>query len=136
MQKNTDVWREHLPKGLMSTLGPLLSKKQDEIWLYGLTVRDAHLNPAGVVHGGTISTLMDHAFSAVCWYSTDKTPCVTVQLNVNFVKPAYLGDTLVVNSRVTQKTNSLLFVTGEVSVDGNIIATGQAVLKALPTKAE
>lgn len=117
----------------MSTLGPLLSKEQDDSWLYGLVIRDTHLNPAGVVHGGTISTLMDHAFSAICWYATDKVPCVTVQLNVNFMAPAYLGDTLVVHSRVTRKTSSLLFVTGDVSVDGNIIATGQAILKALPT---
>lgn len=131
MEKLHNDWREHSPVGLMTTLGPLLSKKQDDGWLYGLSVRDAHLNPAGVVHGGMISTLMDHVFSAVCWTATEKRPCVTVQLNINFLKPAHKGDLLVVTSKITHKTRSLIFVSGDVAVSGQTIATGQGVLKAL-----
>lgn len=136
MQKNPDSWREHSPSGLMTTLGPLLSQNQDGNWLYGLQIRECHLNPAGVVHGGTVSTLIDHAFSSVCWYKTGKVPCVTVQLNVSFIKPAHLGDLLMVRSTLTQQTSSLLFITGDVSVDNTVIASGQAVLKALRDRSD
>src|SRR5690554_5167525 len=131
MHTQSGTWREHSPPGLMGTLGPLLSMNQDGNWLYGLQVRECHLNPAGVVHGGTVSTLIDHAFSSVCWYVTGKTPCVTVQLNVSFLKPAQLGDVLVVRSTLTQETRSLLFINGDVCVNDTVIANGQAVLKAL-----
>lgn len=126
-----DGWREHSPTGLMSTIGPLVSKKQNNSWLYGLLIRDIHLNPAGVAHGGTISTLMDHAFSAVCWSATNKRPCVTIQLGINFLEPAYPDDFLVVNSQITRQTHSLLFVTGQINMADRIIANGQAILKVL-----
>ncbi|MFA5520864.1 MAG: PaaI family thioesterase [Castellaniella sp.] len=122
-------WREHQLPGLMGELGPLLSKKTENGWLYGLRAGKSHLNAAGIVHGGTVSTLLDHAFSAVCWHACDKHPCLTVQLNVNFLAPALEGDLLVVHTRITRKTRSLLFVDGSLCARGKTIATAQAIVK-------
>ena len=134
IQQQPETWREHFPTGLMTTLGPLLSKRHEDGWLYGLKIHEKHLNPAGVAHGGIITTLMDHAFSAMAWHVTEKKPCITVQLNTSFIRPAYLNDVLVVNSTLTRKTSSILFVTGDIHVDDNVIATGQAILKMLPSR--
>ncbi|MGB6105583.1 MAG: PaaI family thioesterase [Pusillimonas sp.] len=125
-------WREHTVPGLLQTLGPLLSKKQGDQWLYGLHVRQAHLNPANVVHGGTLATLLDHALSTIAWSDSGKTPCMTVQLNVSFLGSAVLGDLLVASGQIVRGTGSLLFVTGNIVVNDAIIATAQGILKCMP----
>ena len=125
------AWREHSPPGLLSVLGPLLSQRRDDQWIYGLRVRPEHLNPAQVVHGGTLATLMDHALSAIAWSHTQKTPCVTVQLNCNFLGPAALGDLLVADGHIVRETGSLLFMAGNITVNGTAVATAQGILKRL-----
>ncbi|NYT84517.1 PaaI family thioesterase [Pollutimonas harenae] len=122
-------WRERSVPGLMDTLGPLLSKKDGDQWLYGLRIRQEHLNPFNIVHGGTITTLMDQTVSVVAWAHTHKSPCVTVQLNVSFLGSARLGDLLVASGRVVKATGSLLFVEGHIMVNENVIATAQGVMK-------
>ncbi|MCC2596302.1 PaaI family thioesterase [Pusillimonas sp. MFBS29] len=122
-------WREHALPGLIGTLGPLLSKRQNDQWLYGLRVRKDHLNQANIVHGGTITALMDHALSIVGWSHAGKIPCVTVQLNVSFLGAAKEGDLLVAGGRVVRATGSLLFTDGSITVNDNVIATAQAILK-------
>lgn len=123
------AWREHTVPGLMGILGPLLSQKEAGQWLYGLRIRQEHLNQANNVHGGTISTLMDQALSAIAWSHANKTPCVTVQLNVSFLGTAKLGDLLVARGRIVRTTGSLLFVDGSITVNNAVIATAQGIMK-------
>jgi len=124
-------WREHQPPGLMNTLGPLLSRREGDGWAYGLRIDERHLNPAGMVHGGTLTALMDHALSAIAWSGNDKAPCVTVQLNMNFLSAARAGATLVARGRITQQGGSLIFMEGSVHDGGACMATAQAVMKRL-----
>ncbi|GAB2897468.1 PaaI family thioesterase [Paralcaligenes ginsengisoli] len=122
-------WREHKHDGLMGTLGPLLSRQIAGRWQYGLMMRDAHLNAAKMVHGGAITTLMDQALSALAWQHTSHTPCLTMQLNINFIDAARLGDFMIASGRVVRATRSLLFLDGEICVADGTIATAQGIFK-------
>lgn len=124
-------WREHHPTGLMSALGPLLSRRETDSWVYGLKLDSRHLNPAGIVHGGTVTALMDHALSTIAWDHSGKTPCVTVQLNTSFLRPAKAGQVLSARGTVTHSAGSMLFLDGTLHVDDLLIATAQAVMKRL-----
>ena len=124
-------WREHSLAGLMGTLGPLLTRREGETWAYGLNIDERHLNQAGMVHGGTLTTLMDQALSALAWEKSGKRPCVTVQLNMNFLQPGRVGDTLVARGRVTHQSGSMLFLDGDIQCGDTVLATGQAILKRL-----
>ncbi|HZH55898.1 MAG TPA: PaaI family thioesterase [Burkholderiaceae bacterium] len=128
------AWREHQPSGLMSTLGPLLSRREADEWVYGMRVDARHLNQAGLVHGGTLTTLMDHALSTIAWQHAGKSPCLTVQLNTNFLSGAQNGQLLVARGRVTHSTGSMVFLDGSIQADGTLVATGQAIMRRLAAR--
>jgi len=115
----------------MSALGPLLSRREGEGWAYGLRIDSRHLNQAGIVHGGTLTALMDQALSTIAWEHAGKTPCLTVQLNTSFLRAARAGQTLSARGTVTHGSGSMLFLDGSIHADDVLVATGQAIMKRL-----
>ena len=71
-------------------------------------------NPeTGVVHGGVISTLLDtvsglRAMSAV----SATTPVATLDLRIDYLKPARPGDAIIGEANCFKLTNSVAFVRG------------------------
>lgn len=107
------------------------ARNEAQAWAYGLLATADHLNPAGVVHGGLLTALLDHGLSAIAWQALDRRACVTVQLDTHFLAPARAGQFLEVRGQLLRATSSLVFMRGELSVAGNVVATGAAVLKVL-----
>lgn len=126
-----DGWRQKSLPGFAGLIGPLWARKEADGWAYGLLATGDHLNPAGVVHGGLLTALLDHALSAIAWEALARRACVTVQLDTHFMAAARAGQFLEARGRVVRATSSLVFMQGELSVDGNIVATGAALLKVL-----
>lgn len=139
-------WRCKTLPGFAGLIGPLWVRKEGgrkegenkegprneaQAWAYGLLATADHLNPAGVVHGGLLTALLDHGLSAIAWQALDRRPCVTVQLDTHFLAPARAGQFLEVRGQLLRATSSLVFMRGELSVAGNVVATGAAVLKVL-----
>ena len=112
----------------------MLSRREADGWAYGLRLDERHLNQAGITHGGTLTALIDHALSTIAWSSSDKTPCVTVQLSTSFARSAQAGQTLVARGRVTHSSGSMLFLDGTLHADDVLVATAQAVMKRLPAR--
>ncbi|PLC51462.1 phenylacetic acid degradation protein [Pollutimonas subterranea] len=115
----------------MGVLGPLLTRRDGDQWAYAIRVRDEHLNQAQVVHGGTITALMDHALSTIAWDRAGRVPCVTVQLNVNFLGTSRAGQLLVARGKVSHEAGSLLFLDGTLHADDILVSTAQAIMKRL-----
>jgi uncharacterized protein (TIGR00369 family) len=86
-------------------------------------------NSAGIVHGGMLTTLLDHTLSAIAWEATQRGACVTVALEVHFLAPARPGDLVEARGRIVRQTAPLLFVQGGLTVDDAAIATTSAALK-------
>ncbi|EHK63005.1 PaaI family thioesterase [Achromobacter arsenitoxydans] len=124
-------WRKKVLPGFAGLIGPLWVRKEADGWAYGLQATADHLNPAGVVHGGLLTALLDHGLSAIAWEALGRRACVTVQLDTHFLATAREGQFLEVRGRVVRATASLVFMQGELSVAGEVVATGVAVLKAL-----
>lgn len=122
-------WRKRGLAGFAGLIGPLWVRKEDEGWAYGLLATADHLNPAGVVHGGLLTALLDHGISAIAWEALGRRACVTVQLDTHFLAAAREGQFLEVRGRVARATSSLVFMQGELSTDGQVVATAVAVLK-------
>lgn len=127
---NTPWTQRELP-GFICTAGPLWTRREGAGWAYGFKAGAQHLNPAGVVHGGALLTLLDHAISAVAWEASGRQACVTVQLDTQFLIAAREGDLLEARAELIQRSKSLLFMRGNVSVAGRPVASAQSVLKAL-----
>ena len=123
-------WKPHELPGFMGLAGPLWTRREDDGWAYGLQVQRQHLNPAGVLHGGALLTLVDHALSTVAWQSLQRQPCLTLQLDSQFLASVAEGGFVVVRARVTQRTRSLLFLQGLATVEDTPVLQAQAIMKA------
>jgi len=63
-----------------------------------LTLREDFLNWENMIHGGVIATLLDQAFGCAC--NTLENIHVAVQMNINFLAAAPVGETIYGESRV------------------------------------
>lgn len=124
--------RRDLP-GFFGLAGPLWTRKENDTWVYAVLAEAKHVNPAGIVHGGMLATLLDHALSAIAWEASGRKPCVTVALDVHFLASARPGDLIEARGRITRQAASLVFVQGMLAVAGSEIATASAIVKVLST---
>ena len=122
-------WKPRTLPGFFDLVGPLWTKKEGDSWVYGIVAADKHVNPAGIVHGGMLATLLDHALSAIAWEANDRKPCITVALDVHFLAPARPGQFVAARGRIVRQASSLVFMQGNLTVDGDEIATACTILK-------
>ena len=102
---------------------------------YRLEVKEIHLATTKASHGGVQAALMDAvlgvaALSEVC---LEGKVVSTVNLNVNFLSPAFLGDTMFAKGKVIKRGKSLLFTQAEIiDQNGKMLATASATMNAYP----
>ena len=101
-------WRARVLSGHIQNIGPLWTRMTDGVWHFGLLIEDKHLNPAGLVHGGALLSLLDHVVSVVAWEAAARQPCVTVQLDAQFRSAARRGDFVTAAASVAKQTRELL----------------------------
>lgn len=70
-----------------------------------MPVRPEYLNFENMLHGGVVSSLLDQAFG--CCLNTLDYVYVAVQLNINFMSTAPVGETLFAEGKVVHAGNSL-----------------------------
>jgi acyl-CoA thioesterase len=101
--KGKDIFRE--------ILGIQIIEVKDGYAKLTLKVTKEHTNALGAAHGGAIFALGDCAFAEASNYG-DKV-AVAIQVNINFLKPAFEGDTLTAEAvRVSDgKTLGLYHIT-------------------------
>jgi uncharacterized protein (TIGR00369 family) len=124
-----DGWKPRALGGFFGLVGPLWARKEGDAWAYAFLAEAKHTNPAGIVHGGMLTTLMDHALSAVAWEANERRPCVTVQLDVQFLSAVRPGQLVEARGRIVRQTSSLVFMQGNLSVAGEEVVAASAVLK-------
>jgi uncharacterized protein (TIGR00369 family) len=129
-----DGWKARTLPGFFGLVGPMWTRKEGETWAYAVLAEEKHTNPAGIVHGGMLTTLIDHALSIVAWEANDRRPCVTVALDLQFLAPARPGDLVVARGRIVRQTSSLVFMQGSLTVQGEEIVTASAILKIASPK--
>jgi uncharacterized protein (TIGR00369 family) len=122
-------WKARELEGFIGIAGPLWTRRGDSGWRYGLLVEDRHLNPAGVMHGGALCTLLDHVISTVAWEACDRAPCVTLQLDSQFLAAVKAGQFIEASAAVEHRTRGMVFMRGRVEADGVAVLVGQAILR-------
>ena len=122
-------WKARELPGFFGQIGPLWTRKEPEAWAYGVLAEDRHTNPAGIVHGGLLATLLDHALSAIAWEANARKACITVALDAHFLAPARPGEFIEARGRIVRQSSSLVFMQGSLTVQDRIVATASAILK-------
>ena len=114
-----------------SLVGPLYEKWEGETYPCGFRAARHHGNRRGVVHGGMLFTFADHTLGNMVWARNDNEPCATVTLNVDYLAGAKTGDWIECTGAITRETRSLVFIKGQLSVDGQAVMTASGVWKKL-----
>lgn len=103
---------------------PVSSEKGRATWR--LIVAEQHLRTHGILHGGVVATLLDTAMGrAVSTHCRDDQGCVTAQLNVNFIRPTWSGETLTITGEVQHSGRQTAVTRGEIRTSsGALVAMG------------
>jgi uncharacterized protein (TIGR00369 family) len=126
-------WKNHNLLGFLGKVGVLWTRRESDTWAYGMETTIDHTNPAGIVHGGLICTLLDHALSTIAWESAGRIPCVTQQMDTHFLRPARPGEYLECRARSLQQIKRTIFLQGVLSSGTQEIATATGIWIVLPT---
>ena len=89
-------------------------------------VLEESLNPLRTMQGGFIVAAFDNVFGPLS-YLAARIPCVTLNLNTQFVRPIECGDQLTVRATVVSRNAQVLQMTAEAFNSRNkVIATASA----------
>ena len=121
-----------LKPGFMKHNGGLLFKTISENdYQFKTTIKETHLNAAGITHGGFIAAVVDAGAGTAAHKVADNSPCVTISLELKFISPIQLGQELLGNVKIQKKTKSMIFLTCELQASNKIVATASGVWKKL-----
>ena len=95
------------------------------------TIKENHLNAAGITHGGFIAALVDAGAGTAAHRAAENKPCVTVSLELKFISAVKLGQELIGKTIIQKKTKSMIFLTCELKASDKIVATASGVWKIL-----
>jgi acyl-coenzyme A thioesterase PaaI-like protein len=101
-----------------------------EVWREGdevvssVTLRPAHEGAPGRSHGGLVAALFDDVFGFVL--ATLRVPAFTGELTVRYEAGTPIGVPLECRVRLAERAGRKLFMTGELTQDGRVLARSKA----------
>ena len=111
---------------------PLYSRKTEDAVILGLRAQAAHTNSRGFVHGGLISALADNAMGLSCSHRLGgEASLVTVNLTLDFLGSAQVGQWLEFTTAFVKNGGSLSFAQAFVTADGQPCARANGVFKVM-----
>jgi uncharacterized protein (TIGR00369 family) len=104
---------------------------------FEVTIDDSHLRTMGIAHGGLVATMLDSCLGCACWtLAPPESHVVTVQLNINYIRPAWLGEQLTAQAEVRHAGQMTAVSRGEVrTAEGALVATASGTFMYLPIPA-
>jgi uncharacterized protein (TIGR00369 family) len=93
------------------------------------------LNPMGVVQGGFVAAMLDDTLgpALVCTLPSGHF-APTIELKVNFIRPAPLG-VLIGEGRIVSRGGTIAFLSGELRTEqGDLIATATATARIVSSR--
>ncbi len=134
MDKSTnprlDFFRAMIGRDMRDSISPLgrwlnvtLQQVDEGRLVAGLVVREELTNPAGVLHGGAACALLDDLIGAMVFTLNREHLYVSVNMNVDFLHAARLGDQLTITAEAVRTGRNIVHCDGQIrAADGKIIA--------------
>ncbi|MAT15295.1 MAG: thioesterase [Planctomyces sp.] len=118
----------------LDLLGVKPVRRDNGDYEFRMKVEHQHLRPYGIIHGGAIASLLDTALGMSVGIAADVgMHMVTVQLNINYIRPTWEGEEIIAHGELQHKGGKTAVARGEVrTVDGTLIATASGTFMYLP----
>lgn len=97
--------------------------------------RKRHCNGLDIVHGGCLMSFADGVLGRSAW-EVAKGPSVTIRMNSDILAAGRPGDWIEGRGRVVRKTNSVVFVEAEITVEKRKILSASGVFKMMRRRKE
>ncbi len=121
--------------GFMKHNGGVLFRSISETQFeFKSTINQNHLNAAGITHGGYLSALIDAGAGTAAHRSAKNAPCVTISLDIKFIRSSKEKDEIIGSVKILKKTNSLVFLSCELKCNNEIITSASGVWKIMKIK--
>lgn len=125
-----------LVDGFLGRNGPVFVKREDDgSVVFGGRVMPHMTNPMGAAHGGWLATLVDVTLPLTARFTVpelDDHFLLTVNLSIDYLAGAKLGDWIEGRARVLRRTTRMAFVDGLLSVEGETIARASGIFRTGP----
>ena len=119
-------------KGFMKHLGGLeLKQINDTQYEFVVEVKEMHLNTGKIAHGGFLASIADTGMGPAAHRVAGDKRCVTINLDMKFISAGLLGDQLKGKVKILKKTNTLIFISCEISNSSDIVASASGTWKIL-----
>jgi len=105
-----------------------ISKSEFE---FKTTIKENHLNTAGITHGGYIATIIDSGSGTGAHRVTNNSQCVTISLDIKFIGATKLGDEIIGFVKILKRTRSMVFLICHLKSNEKIIASASGIWKIL-----
>ena len=115
---------------------PLYRKRSERSVYLGTILREVHCNSRGLVHGGFIAALADNTMGYTAGQAMRAdgrkiTSLVTINLAVDYLGSAKLGQWMSWEPDLLKATRSVAFVTALIKADGSLVARANATFKII-----
>jgi acyl-coenzyme A thioesterase PaaI-like protein len=105
-----------------------ISKSEFE---FKTTIKENHLNKAGITHGGYIATIIDSGAGTGAHRVANNSQCVTISLDIKFIGATKLGDEIIGFVKILKRTGSMVFLICHLKSNEKIIASASGIWKIL-----
>ncbi len=123
-----DDWQPYEEDGFIGLVGSIQKGRiGDGKGHFRFIPEDRHRNRNGVVHGGMLMTFADRALGDTARQGDAGRKHATAQLDVHFVSAAKIGAVVDLRARVIRETRNMVFVEGELTSEGRIVATAKGI---------
>jgi uncharacterized protein (TIGR00369 family) len=129
-------WTRTEVEGYLEHIGPLWDRFESDHVTCGFVAAENHKNRVGIVHGGMLATLADRALGVNARLKDPSRRHATIQLNIQYIDAARLGDFVTATARVLRETRTLCFLAGEIVSNGRLIAHISAIFRLQEARKE
>ncbi len=101
---------------------------------FEIEVKEYMLNPAGSIHGGYLSLILDEFLGARVFFMGRPEIFVALNLNVDFLKAAFLGEKLTISPKIVRNGRKIVHAECHIfNANGELIAKGASNFTPIKT---
>ncbi len=132
-QIGKDKWQYDYP--LMDWLKAKVIEVEEGEVKFQFIVESYMLNPIGILHGGITATMLDEVMGAASFTLGRPTGFATINMNVDYLKPAKAGDKVFGIGKVLRAGKTILHIESKI-VDAEDRVLAKATANMIATSAK
>lgn len=116
------------PSPFLQMLGPLYIKGEGATATIGLRIEEKHINAGSIAHGGVLASFADMALGYALVFSTNPPRrLVTMNLNVDYIGKAQVGDLLEARVEIHKKQGRTAFASAYLFIGETLITRASGI---------